>query len=146
MKRKLSEIATITMGQSPSSEYYNTDAIGLPFLQGNRTFGDQYPTFDTWTSRTTKVAYPNEVLMSVRAPVGALNFAPSKLCIGRGLCSISMKNGNNRYLYYLLQYNIPKICALGNGTTFSCVNGNDLSNLEIEVHSEEHQLRITNIA
>ena len=69
-KVRLSELADITMGQSPKSDFYNSNGDGLPFLQGNRTFGDKYPTFDTWTTFVTKEAEVGDVIMSVRAPVG----------------------------------------------------------------------------
>ena len=76
MKCKLEDIVDVTMGQSPKSEYYNTEGKGYPFLQGNRTFGFKYPTFDTYTTVMTKPAKAGDVIMSVRAPVGDLNITP----------------------------------------------------------------------
>ena len=102
---KLKEFATINMGQSPKGETYNTDGNGMPFLQGRKTFGRIYPTIDTWTTNPIKTANKDEILMSVRAPVGDMNFANQEICIGRGLCSITAKNGRNKYLYYMLLYN-----------------------------------------
>ena len=102
-KIKLKDIADINMGQSPSGSSYNNNGRGTPFLQGNKTFGFLYPTIDTWTTEPKKIGKKNSVLMSVRAPVGDLNIANKDICIGRGLCSIEMKNGNNQYLYYLLK-------------------------------------------
>ena len=99
MKVRLDEIAEITMGQSPKSDYYNTIGEGLPFLQGNRTFGKRYPSFDTYTTMATKKAFAGDIIMSVRAPVGDLNFTPVDMCLGRGVCSIRMKNGNQDYLF-----------------------------------------------
>ena len=78
------EIANFVAGQSPKSEFYSANE-GIPFLQGNRTFGMFYPKIDTYTTKTTKIAHEGDILMSVRAPVGDLNFAPCELCIGRGL-------------------------------------------------------------
>ena len=72
---KLLEFASINMGQSPKSEYYNNEGNGLPFLQGNRTFGIRYPSIDTYCSEPTKTANLNEILFSVRAPVGDINIA-----------------------------------------------------------------------
>jgi type I restriction enzyme S subunit len=68
----LGSIADVTMGQSPKSEYYNANKEGLPFLQGSRTFGAKYPSFDTYTTVPTKIALPNDVIMSVRAPLELL--------------------------------------------------------------------------
>ena len=100
VQTQLGNVADITMGQSPKSEYYNSIGEGIPFLQGNRTFGDKYPTFDTYTTNPTKIANNQYVIMSVRAPVGDLNISPTKICLGRGVCSIRMKNNNQEF--YLL--------------------------------------------
>ena len=85
---RLKDIAKITMGQSPKGTSYNNQRQGVPFLQGNKTFGSLYPVIDTWTTEPTKIAKKDSVLMSVRAPVGDLNIANDNICIGRGLCSI----------------------------------------------------------
>lgn len=139
MKVKLSEIADITMGQSPKSVYYNTVGEGMPFLQGNRTFGRRYPVFDTYTSMVTKIAKAGDVIMSVRAPVGDLNYTPVDMCLGRGVCSIRMKNGNQDYLYYLMKHNVPHLINKENGTVFGSVNRNDISELEVEIVDDEKQ-------
>jgi len=88
---KLGEVAKFNIGQSPESKHYNFIGVGLPFLQGNRTFGLKFPTFDTYCSELKKIALQGEILFSVRAPVGDINIAQTKICIGRGLCSISLK-------------------------------------------------------
>ena len=72
---ELKSIADVTMGQSPKSEFYNDNFEGMPFLQGNKTFGDKYPSFELYTTSIKKVAKKSSVLMSVRAPVGDLNIA-----------------------------------------------------------------------
>lgn len=127
---KLSEIAEVVAGQSPESVYYS-DIEGVPFLQGNRTFGNLYPSIDTYTSKVTKLAKKGDVLMSVRAPVGDLNFAPFDLCIGRGLASIKAKNEDNSFIYYALKYNINNLLRQGNGTTFDSVNKDVINDLEL---------------
>ena len=108
-KARLGDIADVVMGQSPKSEYYNNTGQGLPFLQGNRTFGYKHPLFDTYCTNGNKFANPDDVLLSVRAPVGDLNITKERVCIGRGLASLCMKNGNNEYLYYLLKANIDEL-------------------------------------
>jgi type I restriction enzyme, S subunit len=144
--QKIFDFVDITMGQSPKSEFYNFKNEGIPFLQGNRTFGNLYPTYDTWCSNPTKIANKDSVLMSVRAPVGDINIAPSKLCIGRGISSLSMKNSNNRFLYYLLKANQKKIVSTESGTVFGSVNKSTIENISVLVTSNEfEQLAIANI-
>lgn len=142
---KLKDFATINMGQSPKGETYNTDGNGMPFLQGRKTFGRIYPTIDTWTTNPIKIANKDELLMSVRAPVGDMNFANKEICIGRGLCSISAKNGRNKYLYYMLLNSMNDLKRKSTGTVFDSINRKDLENLEINFRSEEEQEKIENI-
>ena len=137
MKCTLADVADITMGQSPKSEYYNSKGDGIPFLQGNRIFGRRYPIFDTYTTFTTKIAKAGDVIMSVRAPVGDLNIAPVDMCLGRGVCGIKMKNGNNDFLFYLLKYYMPQLINKETGTVFGSVNKNDINGLEIDIPKEE---------
>ena len=137
MKFKLQEIVDVTMGQSPKSEYYNTDGKGYPFLQGNRTFGVKYPSFDTYTTVMTKPAKAGDVIMSVRAPVGDLNITPVDMCLGRGVCSLRMKNGNQSFLYYMMKYYVPHLLKKESGTVFGSVNRNDINGLEVDIPEDE---------
>ena len=137
MKFKLQEIADVTMGQSPKSEFYNTEGKGYPFLQGNRTFGFKYPTFDTYTTVMTKPAKAGDVIMSVRAPVGDLNITPVDMCLGRGVCSLRMKNGNQSFLYYMMKYYVPHLLKKESGTVFGSVNRNDINGLEVDIPEDE---------
>ena len=133
MKFKLEEIVDVTMGQSPKSEYYNIEGKGYPFLQGNRTFGFKYPTFDTYTTVMTKSAKAGDVIMSVRAPVGDINITPVDMCLGRGVCSLRMKNGNQSFLFYMMKYYIPHLVRKESGTVFGSVNRNDINRLEVDI-------------
>ena len=133
MKYKLKEIVEVTMGQSPKSVYYNTEGKGYPFLQGNRTFGFKFPTFDTYTTVMTKEAMAGDVIMSVRAPVGDLNITPVDMCLGRGVCSLRMKNGNQDFLFYMMKYYIPHLLKKESGTVFGSVNRNDINGLEVDI-------------
>lgn len=142
---KLKEFATINMGQSPKGETYNTYGNGMPFLQGRKTFGRIFPNIDTWTTNPIKIANKDEILMSVRAPVGDMNFANQRICIGRGLCSINAKNGKNKYLYYMLLNSINELKQKSTGTVFDSINRNDLENLDINFHTEEEQDKIERI-
>ena len=139
MKCKLEEIVDVTMGQSPKSEYYNTEKNGYPFLQGNRTFGFKYPTFDTYTTVMTKSAKAGDVIMSVRAPVGALNITPMDMCLGRGVCSLRMKNGNQSFLFYMMKYYISHLLKKESGTVFGSVNRNDISGLEVDIPEDTEE-------
>ena len=130
------------MGQSPKSDFYNSNGDGLPFLQGNRTFGDKYPTFDTWTTFVTKEAEVGDVIMSVRAPVGDINITPIRMCLGRGVCGLRHKQGAQEFLYYLLRANKENLINRENGTVFGSINKTDISNLEVQVPSLREQIQI----
>ena len=104
----LGEVAEIVPGQSPKSQFYNESERGLPFYQGKKEFGDRSlsePT--TWTEQVTKQSIKNDILMSVRAPVGNVNLNPfDKICIGRGLAAIRARDGVLQlYLYHFLDNN-----------------------------------------
>lgn len=143
---KLGDVCDVTMGQSPKSEFYNQIGEGIPFLQGNRTFGMKYPIFDTYTTKVTKLAKKNEVIMSVRAPVGALNITKENVCLGRGVCGLRHKNNNQEFLYYLLKYNVDKLIKRESGTVFGSVNKNDIESLEIlYIDDEKEQKAISSI-
>lgn len=142
---KLGDFVTITMGQSPKSEFYNTNGDGMPFLQGNRTFGLKYPNFDTYTTKVTKEAKAGDVIMSVRAPVGDLNITPVNMCLGRGVCSLRANNNNQNFLFYLMKYYMPLLLNKESGTVFGSVNKNDINNLEINLPPLETQKKIASI-
>ncbi len=136
IKINLDKIADVVAGQSPKSIYYSSNE-GVPFLQGNRTFGNLYPRVDTYTKKVTKLARKGDVLISVRAPVGDLNFAHCDLCIGRGLASMRAKNGDNNFVYYAIKFNLKKLLKKGTGTTFDSINKDTLEDLEIIIPETE---------
>ena len=144
MLLKLSELADITMGQSPKSKFYNHNGNGLPFLQGCTTFGCFNPTIDTWTTAYNKIAKKGDILFTVRAPVGRLNLANTDVAIGRGLASIKPKNINANYLYYLLYANSNKFSKNSTGTIFDSINKAQLQNVKLNVHNSSMQLYIVN--
>jgi len=103
--KKLSEVSTVVMGQSPSSSSYNKNRVGLPLFQGKADFNEALgiDPIDNWTDSPTKITEPGSILMSVRAPVGDVIFNKHKACIGRGLASIKSKEGiSQNYLYFYL--------------------------------------------
>jgi type I restriction enzyme S subunit len=143
-KVKLGDIADVIAGQSPPSKYYS-ETQGTPFMQGNRTFGDKYPTIDTYTTKITKLAKKGDTLISVRAPVGDINVACCDLCIGRGLAGIRAKKGCNEFIYYILKTNVAKLLSKSSGTTFESINKFDLDNLELEIPDDYYQKSIATL-
>ena len=99
--KALGDIAKITMGQSPKSKYYNENQRGIPLIQGNADLKNGVTKPRIYTTDVTKKANVGDIIMSVRAPVGELAISDHEVCIGRGVCSISAKNNQNIFLYYL---------------------------------------------
>ncbi len=130
--KKLKEISLIIMGQSPPSSTYNTDSEGLPFFQGNADFGYYHPDVKTWCNSPKKIADPNDILVSVRAPVGAINIADVESCIGRGLSAVRVKNGyDTKYIYYLLNHFNKVFSRLKQGSTFEAITKEELINFPV---------------
>lgn len=127
----LSAIANFTMGQSPSSEYFNETGNGLPFHQGVGSYGQRYPRHETFCSVSGRKAKTGDILFSVRAPVGRLNIADQELVIGRGLAAIRHKQGFNGYLLYLLKVAFASEDIIGNGSIFNSVGKDELARLGV---------------
>lgn len=124
---ELEQAAKIIMGQSPNSGSYNTTGKGLPFYQGKADFGDKYPITRVWCSESIKIAPPDSILISVRAPVGSINLSQVKSCIGRGLAAIVVEDARTRaYLYFYLQFFASKFEKVSQGSTFTAINSGDL--------------------
>lgn len=140
----LKDIATITMGQSPKSQFYNEDGKGIEFLQGVRTFGEDFPYFDTYTTKYNRLAYKNSILFSVRAPVGRVNWATKNIAIGRGVASISVKNMvYDRYVYYYFKKMGSFYDKKATGTVFTSIDKKELESLKIKIPaSYDDQKRI----
>lgn len=104
--KKLGDVAEIIMGQSPKGDNYNKEGEGLPLYQGKKDFGSMFTAdLEIWTSQVTKEAKPNDILISVRVPVGPVNIANRHLNLGRGLAAIRSWEGlNYLYLYYFLRF------------------------------------------
>jgi type I restriction enzyme S subunit len=128
---KLIDVAAITMGQSPKSEFYNKEKKGLPFHQGVSDYGFRFPLNSTWSTEGNRLANKGEILFSVRAPVGRLNIAIEKIILGRGLCSISHKKGYTNSLFYQLQNIFFKDDLLGGGAIFASVTKSDVEKISI---------------
>lgn len=140
-KKKLEDISNITMGQSPDSDFVNTEKIGTPFLQGNAEFTNKYPIEKYWCTKPQKIANPTDILLSVRAPVGAINIANKKFCIGRGLSAISF-NCNKLFGKYNLEFNLFQLIKKSQGSTFSSINKKDISEVILFIPCLEEQTKI----
>lgn len=140
----LSKVAKVIAGQSPPSTTYNDSGDGLPFFQGKADFTDKYPKVRMWcNSEKRKEANPGDILISVRAPVGAVNLCDQRSIIGRGLSAIRPnKDVNNEFLYYFLKSQEEQIASLGTGSTFKAITQNTLGKVEIPLPPLEDQKRI----
>ena len=134
----LSDIANITMGQSPSGSSYNEDGIGAIFFQGRAEFGFRFPTIRLYTTEPKRMAYANDILMSVRAPVGDLNVAHNDCCIGRGLAAIHSKTNHQSFVLYTM-FSLKKQLDVfnGEGTVFGSINRNSLNDMPILIPDDE---------
>ena len=128
----LSDVANITMGQSPDGSSYNEDGEGIIFYQGSTDFGLRFPDIRQYTTSPSRYANKGDILMSVRAPVGALNIANNDCCIGRGLSALSSKIGSMTHLYYLMNDFRLKFEGMNSaGTTFGSITKNELFSLPV---------------
>lgn len=135
---KLSEIAEITMGQSPDGKSYNEDGIGTVFYQGRAEFGRRFPTRRLFTTDPKRMAKKYDILMSVRAPVGDTNIANEDCCIGRGLAAIHSNDNHQSFIYYtVLSLERQLDIFNGEGTVFGCINKDGLNNLEVVIPSKD---------
>ena len=140
--KKLGEVCSIMMGQSPSSDTYN-DSNGLPFFQGNADFGKIHPKVRVFCNAPIRIADVNDILISVRAPIGAINIADCRCCIGRGLAAIrNLDTTIGAYIYHALITNKEKLIAQGTGSTFKSIGREALKELYIPVPPIEEQERI----
>ena len=142
---RLGNVCNIVMGQSPPSTTYNDKGVGMPFLQGKAEFTELFPVPTKYCTKQIKVAPKGSVLMSVRAPVGDVNLADRKYIIGRGLTSIGLKRGNNRFLFYLLLHNKKEIEAKGYGSIFKSINKTAISDFQISLPPLPEQRAIAHI-
>jgi type I restriction enzyme S subunit len=129
---KLSDVANITMGQSPNGSSYNENCEGIIFYQGCTDFGVRFPSVRLYTTEPTRFAEVGDILLSVRAPVGSLNFANAKCCIGRGLAALNSKIGSITHLYFILK-DLESVFNRRNtdGTTFGSITKDDLFSLSV---------------
>ena len=126
----LREIATVTMGQSPSGATYNAVGSGLPLIQGNADIRGRKTLDRVWTNRPTKVCAAGDVILTVRAPVGFTAYASKEACLGRGVCGLSAKE-DNQFLFHALTFAEPNWAVYGQGSTFAAVNAMEVRSFRI---------------
>jgi type I restriction enzyme M protein len=139
---KLGDVADVISGQSPEGKFYNDIGEGLAFYQGKTEFGESYigkP--KKWTTQITKTAEAEDILMSVRAPVGPVNIASETICIGRGLAAIRAKSASQRYLFYILKSMESTITGNG-GAVFDSISRTQIEEIEIPLPALEVQEQI----
>ena len=141
------DIVNVNMGQSPPSSTYNNKGVGLPFLQGKAEFGEIYPIPIFSCSNPIKIAEKNDLLLSVRAPVGDVNIALFKSCIGRGLAAIRTKDGKIDYLFlfYYLKYSKNLFDSLSMGSTFKAITKKEIEKFQILLPPLPEQNKIAEI-
>ena len=143
----LGSVCLVIAGQSPDGSFYNAHGQGLPFYQGKKEFGERYigaPT--TWTTEVTKEAQEGDILISVRAPVGPINFATQRMCIGRGLAAIRCDGSklHRDFLFYQLLFKRPEISGK-EGAVFASINKADIEAIQIWLPHADEQRRIVAI-
>jgi type I restriction enzyme S subunit len=142
---KLIEVADIIMGQSPPSSSYN-DSEGTPFLQGRADFGKIYPNITKYTTKPSKIANKNDLLFTVRAPVGAMNWCNIKCCIGRGIAALRPKDMIlQKFLYYQLEKVRYHIEQVSQGSIFKAINSKELKNFPIALAPLPEQQNVVDV-
>ena len=141
---KLKYICSITMGQSPKSEEYSREEGGLPFLQGNAEFTELYPHPKIYCDTANKRSKVNDILLSVRAPVGKMNISNRVYGIGRGLCAITAQKVHLKYLWYSMNVSLEELSINSQGSTFEAVTVADVDNLSAIVPPADEQISIAN--
>jgi type I restriction enzyme S subunit len=133
---RLGDFAKIIMGQSPESRHYNLNGLGLPLIQGNGDIKDRRTIQRVWTVETTKKATLGDVILTVRAPVGAAAIASDDVCLGRGVCAVRPIAGKPSFLLHMLVFKEPYWRALEQGSTFTAANSRQIANFVIDAPRE----------
>lgn len=127
---RLSDIANVIMGQSPSSNAYNDQGIGMPLVQGNLDISNGKTTPRLYTAEFNQTAEEGNIILTVRAPVGEVAKATKKVCLGRGVCAIIPHEGNmSDFIYQYLTFYKFMWRRYEQGSTFTSINGSDVRNI-----------------
>ena len=143
----LKDVCSIIMGQSPASDSYNDNGEGIPFFQGNADFGERYPVTRKWCSKPIKIAAPEDILISVRAPIGAMNYAKEECCIGRGLAALTPNKTkvSSNFIFWLLKWKNVELNSKGTGSTFKAIGRKVLEEMIVPDISLEKQIEYSKV-
>ena len=135
---KISDEFKVTMGQSPPGSSYNEERKGISFYQGRTDFGFRYPSKRVYCTDPKRFAEAGDTLVSVRAPVGDINMAAERCCIGRGVASVMHKSGYKSYTYYsMLDLQRRFTQFESEGTVFGSIGKKDFNSLTTVIPSNE---------
>jgi type I restriction enzyme S subunit len=129
----IENVAEVIMGQSPASANYNDQYLGLPLIQGNADIVNRQTAPRAYTTEITKRCNPNDIILSVRAPVGTVALSSHEACIGRGVCAIRARTIDLGFLYQILIFIEPKWGTFAQGSTFTAINSRDINQFRIQV-------------
>ena len=135
----IDELANVVMGQSPTSNTYTDEKDNLPFHQGVTNFSNYFVVHKIYCKAPIKIAEEGDILFSVRAPVGRINFTTERICIGRGLCAFRSKKGFQNYFYHQLKDFFFEEDVIGNGAIFNAVTKAELMKVKLKTPSEKIQ-------
>ena len=138
--RPLSDLAVVTMGQSPPSIFYNSRGEGLPLIQGNADIEDRKTIERIWTTQGNKRCDLGDLILTVRAPVGAVAVASINACIGRGVCGLK-PFGDSSFLFHALVHAEDRWQALEQGSTFTAANSDQVGQFRIFVPDDVNEQR-----
>ena len=139
-QRKLGDVVQITMGQSPDGSTYSDEPSDYILVQGNADLQNGWVCPRIWTTQITKKADAGDLIMSVRAPAGAMGRTAYNAVIGRGVAAIK----GNEFIYQLL----VKMDAdgfwktLSCGSTFESLNSDNIKNAEVKIPTTAEQIKI----
>lgn len=146
---RLDSICTIIMGQAPKGEAYNTDGKGWPLIAGAGDFNNDRPAVKKYTVEASKVSQKGDIILGIRASIGAKVWSDGVYCLGRGVAALRPRQSDPgvdpRYLWHWLTFVSPQLASKGKGATFKQVNRNDIGELEIPLPSIQEQQRIVNL-
>lgn len=139
-ENKLCDIARITMGQSPNSENYTNDSNDTLLIQGNADLNNGKVIPRLFTKQVTKTCDKNDIIMTVRAPVGDIAISDYNACIGRGVCSIKSSKFVYHYLDYLKMKDYWK--KISKGSTIDSITSDDIKSLLIKTPNKKEEEKI----
>jgi type I restriction enzyme, S subunit len=120
----------LMMGQSPPGKTYNETGKGIPFFQGRRDFNFRYPSRRVFCTAPKRFAERDDTIVSVRAPVGDINMAFERCCIGRGVAAIRHKSGSRSYTYCAIHTLSDRFASFeADGTVFGAINKKQFEDL-----------------